>query len=104
MDAAACRWEPVAVEVVAAHVELLAQEGEARVQPVVQPRLQLDLHPDWILTLSVCQAARVARHKLPLPHQHPQVLDVVVPVAGEEPAEAAVAVVPRKVVHRQAVC
>jgi uncharacterized lipoprotein YajG len=61
------------------------------------------LHPDWILTLSVCQAAvaaLVVRHKLPLPDQHPQVLDAVVPVAGEERDEAAVAVL--KVVPRVA--
>ena len=39
----------------------------------------------------------MVRHKLPLLHQHPQVLDAVVPVAGAERDEAVAVlkVVPR---------
>jgi hypothetical protein len=63
----------VVAEALVVAVLLPARAQRAHVVQLLQPAL----HPVWILTLSVFPAAQVDRRQ----QQHPQGLDVVVPVA-----------------------
>jgi hypothetical protein len=82
----------VVAEALVVAVLLPARAQRAHVVQLLQPAL----HPVWILTLSVFPAAQVDRRQ----QQHPQGLDVVVPVA--EVVQDGVAAVPVAVLHKVA--